>query len=185
MEWILFAAVALVAVVVVVVYNRLVSLRQSARQAYADIDAQLRLRTDLVPNLVETVKGYARHEKDTLEQVMKARAESMEARASGNVSSADSIMTAALGRLFAVAEAYPELKANQNFLQLQQELSDVENKIAAARRFLNASVADYNGAIEQFPAVLFAKRLGFRPESMFELPASSRADEEPAPSVSF
>lgn len=185
MEWIVIGLVALVAVVAIVVYNRLVRLRQSAKQAFADIDAQLRQRSDLIPNLVNTVKGYAAHEATTLEAVMNARAATQNATGPAGASQADSLMTAALGRLFAVSEAYPDLKASANFIALQQELGDVENKIAAARRFLNSAVAEYNAAIEQFPAVLFARAFSFKADEMFEIPAGSRQAELAAPNVSF
>lgn len=185
MEWIVVGVVVFVLLVLVVIYNRLVSLRQSTKQAFADIDAQLRLRSDLIPNLVNTVKGYAAHESSTLENVMKARAATQSASSVTAAAQADGLMSAALGRLFAVAEAYPDLKASQNFLQLQSELADVENKIAAARRFLNSAVGDYNGAIDQFPAVLFSRAFGFKAGDMFALPAESREQETKAPEVSF
>lgn len=185
MEWVLAGLVALVAVVAAVTYNRLVSLRQSTRQAFADIDVQLRQRSDLVPNLVNTVKGYASHEASTLDAVMKARAATQNATGAAGAAEADGFLTAALGRLFAVAEAYPDLKASANFASLQQELGDVENKIAAARRFLNSAVAEYNAAIEQFPAVFFSRMLGFNAAEPFELPAASREAELKAPDVTF
>ena len=178
-------AVAIVALYAVFIFNRLVSLRQFTKQAFSDIDVQLKARADLVPNLVNTVKGYAAHESGTLEAVMNARAATQSASGAAAVSAADGMMTAALGRLIAVAEAYPDLKANENFAQLQSELSDIENKIAAARRFLNSSVAEYNAAIEQFPAVLVAARLGFSSASMFEVAPEQRAAVETVPTVSF
>src|SRR5947208_13060471 len=134
------------------VYNSLVSMRQRVNQAYADIDVQLRQRHDLVPNLVETVKGYAAHESGVFAQVTQARASAMSARSVGERGAAEGALTSALGNLMAVAENYPQLKANENFRQLQDELADLENKIAAARRFLNNAVAEYNTAIQQFPA---------------------------------
>lgn len=174
------------AIVAVFIYNRLVSLRQRTKQAFADVDTQLRARTDLVPNLVNTVKGYAAHEAQTFTSVMEARAQ---ANSAGNnvaaASAADGLLSASLGRLFAVAEAYPDLKANTNFLHLQQELSDLENKIAAARRFFNSAVSEYNASIEQFPAVLFAKLFGFKAKEFFGLTAEQRQQEERAPTVSF
>lgn len=185
MEWVFLGVVAVLVIFAVVIYNRLVSLRQSTKQAFADIDVQLKMRADLVPNLVSTVKAYAAHEAQTLESVMKARAATQGANGVADAAAADSMMSAALGRLFAVAEAYPDLKANQNFLQLQAELSDIENKVAAARRFLNSATAEYNAATEQFPAVLFARILGFKEAAMFEIPADRRNELETAPSVSF
>lgn len=166
-------------------YNRLVRLRQNVRQASSDIDAQIRARSDLIGNLVNTVKGYASHEKDTLEGVLKARAAANGATTTAGIAEADNMMTAALGKLFALAEAYPDLKANQNFLELQRELSDIENKVAASRRFLNSAVAEYNGSIESFPNVLFASRFGFKAEAMFELSEQARREEERAPTVTF
>lgn len=183
--WILVALAVTAAVVSVFIYNRLVSLRQAARQAFADIDVQLRQRADLVPNLVNVVKGYAQHETGTLESVMKARAATQNAGSHADAAAADTLMTAALGRLFAVAEAYPDLKASANFAQLQTELGDVENKIAAARRFLNSAVAEYNAAIEQFPAVIFANAFGFKPDTMFTIGAEARERESATPFVSF
>lgn len=179
------AIVAVVALILIFGYNRLVRLRQNVRQAFGDIDVQIRARTDLIGNLVETVKGYANHEKETLDAVMKARAAANGATTPDAVAHADGLMTAALGKLFAVAEAYPDLKANQNFLQLQSELSDIENKVAASRRFLNSAVAEYNGSIEVFPNVLFAAMFGFKPEVMFELSEADRAAEVRAPAVKF
>lgn len=166
-------------------YNRLVALRQGCRQAFADIDVQLKQRADLVPNLVSTVKGYAAHESSVFDNVTRARNLAQSATTTAEAATADGMMTAALGRLIAVAEAYPELKASQNFSQLSAELSDVENKVAAARRFLNLAVNEYNSSIEQFPAVLIAKRMGFSAETMFAVAAEQRAAVEAAPTVSF
>ena len=166
------------------VYNRLVGLRQRANQAFADIDVQLRQRHDLVPNLVETVKGYATHERDTLESVTNARNAAV---AAGDVEGkvhAENALTGALRQLFAVAEAYPDLKANQNFLSLQAELSDIENKLAAARRFFNSAVGEFNAAVQQFPAVLFARTLGFHEREFFDL-GEDRAAVETPPQVKF
>jgi LemA protein len=186
MQWIGIVVVILVLVILVLVYNRLVSLQQSSKEAFSNIDAQIRARTDLIPNLVATVKGYAAHEADTLEAVMKARTASVNAGRDREAAvSADQMLTSSLGRLLAVAEAYPDLKASSNFMQLQSELADIENKLAAARRFFNSAVADYNGALDQFPAVLFAKSFGFKPDAMFTLPAETREQELKAPAVSF
>ena len=177
--------VAILAVIGVFIYNRLVSLRQGTKQAFSDIDVQLKARADLVPNLVSTVKAYAKHERETLDAVIAARNAAQRAGDMASAAQADGLMGAALGKLFAIAEAYPDLKANESFVHLQEELSDIENKIAAARRFLNSAVAEYNGAIEQFPAVLFAKGLGFKPDAMYEIPAEERAAASVPPSVSF
>ena len=161
--------VAVVLFMTVGVYNRLVGLRQRANQAFADIDVQLRQRHDLIPNLVETVKGYATHERGTLEAVTNARNAAVAAQGVEGKVQAENALTGALRQLFAVAEAYPDLKANQNFLQLQSELADIENKLAASRRFFNSAVSEFNAAIQQFPAVLFARTLGFSERQFFDL----------------
>jgi LemA protein len=165
-------------------YNRLVALRLRATQAFADIDVQLKQRLDLIPNLVETVKGYAGHERGTLEAVTAARAAAASAGSMEDRVGAENMLTGALRQLFAVSEAYPDLKANQNFLSLQAELSDIENKLAAARRFFNSAVAEFNAAIQQFPAVLIAGPLGFREQGFFDL-GEGRAAADVAPAVSF
>jgi LemA protein len=185
---ILLVVIAAAAVFIIVIYNRLVALRQRCRQAFADVDVQLKQRHDLTPNLVETVKGYAAHESQTLEAVIAARSAAVRAEASGNVAAmgqAESVLGAALGRLLALSEAYPDLKANENFRALQTQLSDLENKIAAARRFFNNAVGEYNTGREQFPAVLFARALGFSPEEFFEIGEGERAQVETAPQVRF
>jgi len=165
-------------------YNRLVGLRQRANQAFADIDVQLQQRHDLIPNLVETVKGYATHEKGTLEAVTAARAAATSAGTVEEKVQAENVLTGALRQLLAVAEAYPDLKANQNFLQLQGELGDVENKLAAARRFFNSAVSEFNAAIQQFPAVLIAGAMGFTERTFFDVGAD-RAAVAAAPEVKF
>jgi LemA protein len=185
-------AVGIIVIVILVVlvlmlagvYNRLVGLRQRANQAFADIDVQLQQRHDLIPNLVETVKGYATHEKGTLEAVTAARAAATSAGTVEQKVQAENALTGALRQLFAVAEAYPDLKANQNFLQLQGELGDVENKLAAARRFFNSAVGEYNAAIQQFPAVLIAGATGFAERTFFDVGAD-RATVAAAPEVKF
>jgi LemA protein len=182
---ILLAIVAVVVLFAIFTFNRLVSLRQSWKRAYADIDVQLRQRHDLVPNLVETVKGYAAHESGVFTAVTQARASAMSARSVGERSAAEGVLTSALGNLMAVAENYPNLKANENFRQLQDELADLENKIAAARRFLNNAVAEYNTAIQQFPAALFAGAMGFQPAEMFQLSETEKAEAMTPPKVSF
>ena len=176
--------VAVVLFVIVGAYNRLVALDQKADQSFADIDVQLKQRQDLIPNLVETVKGYATHERGTLDAVTQARAAAAGATSVNDKVQAENMLTGALGRLFAVAEAYPDLKANTNFQQLQSELSDIENKLAAARRFFNNAVSEFNAAVQQFPAVLFARTLGFHEREFFDL-GEDRAAVETPPQVKF
>ncbi len=160
-------------------YNTLVTLRQRCLQAKADIDVQLQQRHDLVPNLVSTVEAYAAHERDTLDDVLRARSA---AHASGGA--ADGMLEGALGRLFALAEAYPDLKADANFRKLQDQLAELEDRISAARRFLNNAAAEYNAAIEAFPAVLFARTFGFDPSAYHEA-GIARAELTAAPKVGF
>jgi LemA protein len=159
-------------------------MRQRVNQAFADIDVQLKQRHDLVPNLVETVKGYATHEKSTLDAVVQARNAALSAQGPAQVAAAENQLTGALRQLFALSEAYPDLKANTNFQQLQTELADIENKLAAARRFFNNAVQEYNTGIEQFPAALFASSLGFTRKDFFDL-AEARPQLEQAPQVKF
>lgn len=185
MEWVVLGLVAVLVLYAIMVYNRLVALRQGTGQAWADIDVQMKQRLDLIPNLVETVKGYAAHERQTLDAVVAARNTVAQAAGPQASAAADTLLTGALRQLFALAEAYPDLKANHNFLELQRELSDIENKIAAARRFFNNAVGEFNAAIEQFPAVLFARPLGFAPREFFEVPPEQRAAVEAAPQVKF
>lgn len=175
----------LIALWVIVIYNRLVALRQTTHQSWSDVDVQLKQRHDLVPNLVETVKGYAAHERGTLDAVIQARNAAVTAKGPEAAGAAEGQLGAALGRLFALSEAYPDLKANTNFLQLQAELGDIENKIAAARRFYNASVSEYNAMTESFPAVLFAGGFGFRIREFFEVAEAERAAIQQAPQVKF
>ncbi|HEY4940723.1 MAG TPA: LemA family protein [Rhizomicrobium sp.] len=177
--------IGLVALVAIFIFNRLVILRQAWTRAFADIDVQLKQRQDLVPNLVEAVKGYAAHESAVFTAVAQARASAMQATGVRDKSAAEGALSGALANLFAVAENYPQLKASDNFLKLQDALSDLENKIAAARRFLNSAVAEYNAATQQFPAVLLAGPLGFKPAQMFELDAAERLASKDAPKVSL
>ena len=181
---VLVAVVVLLGLLFVGAYNRLVALRQNVNEAFADIDVQLKQRQDLVPNLVETVKGYAAHERGTLDDVIKARNSAMSAQGPSQVSAAENQLSGALGRLIALSEAYPDLKANANFQQLASELSDLENKIAASRRFFNNAVQEYNTGIQQMPAALFAGMFGFTRKDFFDLGAS-RAEVEAAPAVKF
>ena len=169
----------------VAIYNRLVALRQTTNQSWSDVDVQLKQRHDLIPNLVETVKGYASHERGTLDAVIQARNAALTAKGPEAAGAAEGQLGAALGRLFALSEAYPDLKANTNFLQLQGELGDIENKIAAARRFYNASVSEYNAMRESFPAVMFAGGFGFQERGFFEVDSAERAVIQQAPQVKF
>jgi LemA protein len=181
--WIIIGVVvAIVLFIVVGGYNRLVALDQRADQSFADIDVQLKQRQDLIPNLVETVKGYATHERGTLDAVTQARAAAAGAHNINERVQAENMLTGALGRLFAVAEAYPDLKANTNFQQLQTELSDIENKLAAARRFFNNAVSEFNAARRQFPVVLFAGLVGFGSDKpFFDVGEADRAAMTAAP----
>ncbi|WP_374513902.1 LemA family protein [Brevundimonas sp.] len=181
--WIVIGViVAIVLFIVVGGYNRLVALDQRADQSFADIDVQLKQRQDLIPNLVETVKGYATHERGTLDAVTQARAAAAGAHNINERVQAENMLTGALGRLFAVAEAYPDLKANTNFQQLQTELSDIENKLAAARRFFNNAVSEFNAARRQFPVVLFAGLVGFASDKpFFDVGEADRAAMTAAP----
>jgi len=181
---IILVVVVVLIVMAVGVYNRLVALRQASNQAFADIDVQLKQRHDLIPNLVETVKGYATHERGTLEAVIAARNSAMAATSVNEKVQAENALSGALRGLFALSEAYPDLKASANFAALQSELSDVENKLAAARRFFNNAVGEFNAAIQQFPAVLFAGALGFQPREFFDL-GDARPALETAPAVKF
>ncbi len=174
MQWIILGVLGLVAVGLIVIYNRLVALRQTRKNAFSDIDVQLKQRFDLIPNLVETVKGYAGHEKTVFENVTAARAGVSKAGPGPGADrlKAEGALGAAMMNLFAVAENYPQLKADVNFQHLQAEISDIENKIAAARRFFNSATAEYNTAIQQFPANLIAGPFGFHDEIFFELDAA-------------
>ena len=174
-----------IALYVVFTYNRLVALSQAWKRAFADIDVQLKQRHDLIPNLVETVKGYAAHESGVFTKVTEARASAMRASSVSEKSATESALSGALTNLLAVAENYPQLKANENFRQLQSELETLEDKIAAARRFFNNAVAEYNTGIQQFPAVLFAAAFGFQPADMFALDATEKAAASQPPKVSF
>src|ERR1700730_7187650 len=161
--WIIIGVLVVLVLWVIMIYNGLVAMRQRVNQAFADIDVQLKQRHDLIPNLVETVKGYAAHERGTLEAVVQARNTAMAAQGPAQQAAAENALTGALRQLFALSEAYPNLKANENFQQLQMELTDIENKLAAARRFFNNAVSEYNARIAQFPAALFAATLGLLP----------------------
>src|SRR6266487_2622452 len=162
-------------------YNGLVTLGQSVKNAWAQIDVQLKRRHDLIPNLVNTVKGYAAHEKETFERVINARAKATSATLPADVIKAEGELSSAIARLLAVSEAYPELKANQNFLALQEELTSTENRVAFARQFYNDNVTKLNTRIQTFPTVVIAGMFGFKEEPFFEAPG----EEKEAPKVQF
>lgn len=166
--WIGIAAAILV-IWVIVLFNSLIRRRNQTDEAWSDIDVQLRRRYDLIPNLIETVKGYMAHERQTLENITKARTVAMGAQSLEEKAQAENMLTGALKSLFAVAESYPDLKASQNFLQLADEVSDTENKIQAARRFYNANVRDYNTQVQSFPSNMVASMLGFAQKAFFEI----------------
>ena len=182
--WIVLGVIVVLVLWIIMIYNQLVAMRQRVGQAFADVDVQLKQRHDLIPNLVETVKGYAAHERGTLEEVVKARNAAMTAQGPAQQAAAENQLSGALRQLFALSESYPDLKANQNFQQLQSELSDIENKIASARRFFNNAVQEYNTGIQQFPAALFAASLGFQQRTFFDV-GEERAVVEKAPQVKF
>ena len=183
---IVFVVIAVIIVLwVISIYNSLVRLRNNRENAFADIDVQLKQRYDLVPQLVETVKGYAKHESTVLQNVTNARAAAMSATTIDDKIKADNALTSALAGLKVSLEAYPDLKANQNFLQLQDEMADIENKIAAARRYFNSATRELNNAVQAFPNNLFAGMFHFQTEPMFEVPKEERAQYEKAPEVKF
>lgn len=181
--------VIIVAVVVVLLligmYNNLVKLRNNRENAFANIEVQLKQRYDLIPQLVSTVKGYATHERELLERVTAARTAAMSATGINDKIQAENALSSALAGLKVSVEAYPDLKANQNFLQLQGELSDIENKLAATRRFFNSATKELNNAVQTFPANLIAGMFGFNKEPMFEIPREERAIYDKAPEVKF
>jgi LemA protein len=180
--WIILGVVVVGLLYVMGVYNRLVRLRALVKEAFSGITVQLRRRADLIPNLVETVQGYATHEREVFEEVSANRSKALSAGSVEATAQADAQMTGLLGRLFAVAEAYPELKANTNFLQLQDQLASVETELQGARRYYNATVRDLNSTIQSFPPVLIARPMGFAEEPFYQ-------DDDPtipsAPKVSF
>jgi LemA protein len=178
--WGVVASVFICLLFFIGIYNRIVALKQRRKNAFSDVDVQLRLRYDLVPNLVETVKGYAGHEKSTLESVTAARASAMRGGSVADRVKAEQALGGAMMNLMVVAEQYPQLKADASFRQLQSDIADVENKIAAARRFFNNATSEFNTTVTQFPAVLVAKMMGF-----FELDAAEALAVKDAPKVSF
>ncbi len=181
-SYIISAAVAVVVLWVIAVFNGLVTLKNRAKEAWADIDVQLKRRYDLIPNLVETVKGYATHERELFEKVTQARASAISAQGVKEKAKAENMLSETLKSLFAVSENYPDLKASQNFLELQRELTDTEDKIQAARRFYNTNVRDLNIKIESFPANMLAGSFGFKQMDLFQ--TANEAEREPV-SVKF
>ncbi len=182
---IVIGILVLIVIWLVSLYNGLVRLRNRRQNAFADIDVQLRQRHDLVPQLVDTVKGYAGHEKEVLTKITEARSAAMAATTIDGKIVAEQQLSSALAGLKVQVEAYPDLKANQNFLQLQEELSDIENKLAASRRFFNAATAEYNNAVESFPGNLVARNFGFQKEIMFDLGTDTRKQMEEPPKIQF
>lgn len=180
--WIIPGVILLIGLWVMTAYNGLISLRNQVDEGWSDIDVQLKRRYDLIPNLVNTVKGYATHESKVFEQVSAARSAAMGAKTPADKQAAENMLTGTLKTLFAVSEAYPELKANQNFLKLQDELSDTENKIQAARRFYNGMVRDFNTKLQVFPTNMIANNLGFKAYTFFELGTES---ERQNPTITF
>jgi len=184
-------AIIILAVVVILVffcislYNRLIRMRNNRENAFANIDVQLKQRHDLVPQLVECVKGYATHEKETFQKVTELRNQAVNAQGIDNKIAAENALTSALSGLKVTLEAYPELKANQNFLQLQGEVSDIENKLAATRRYFNSATREYNNATETFPANIIAGMFNFKRGTMFEIPDTERAELDKAPDIKF
>jgi LemA protein len=185
--WVIIGVVVLLGIALAISYNRFVSQRQLVKNAFSNVDTELRRRYDLIPNLVETVRGYAGHERATLDEVTRARAAA--AATSGQSpaaqAQAEGPFVAALRQLFAVVENYPDLKANQNFLVLQTELANTEDRIQAARRFYNANVAEFNRRVQAFPSVIVARMFRFTEEEFFEVPEGDRASVERAPEVDF
>jgi len=182
---IILALLLVLVVFAISVYNRLVRLRNNREQSFADIDVQLKQRHDLIPQLVDAVKGYMKHEKDLLTEITAARAGAMNAGTIDEKIAAENRLSGALGGLRIAVEAYPDLKANQNFLNLQEEISDIENKLAAARRFFNSATKELNNAVEVFPANIVAGMFGFKREQMFDLGTEQRANLDQAPKLSF
>jgi LemA protein len=185
MDWVVWGIVALFVLYGIWTYNSLVTLRTRVAQAFADIDVQLKQRHDLVPNLIATVKGYVTHERETLQAVVETRNAALKAQNPAEQAAAEGALSGALGRLMALGEAYPDLKASANFQQLQTDLAEIEDKLAAARRFFNNGVAEYNAAVQHFPAVIFAGLMGFRPQVFFDLGEAQRQTLEAPPKVAF
>jgi LemA protein len=183
--WIGVIVLVIIIIWIVAIYNTLVRLRENRDNAFADIDVQLKQRHDLVPQLVGAVKGYMEHERGTLESVTQARQKAVAANSINDKIAAEKELTSALSGLNIQVEAYPDLKANQNFMQLQNELSDIENKLAAVRRFFNSSTKELNISVQKFPNVMFAGMFGFKEEPMFDLGDSKRQEMDKAPDIKF
>ena len=182
---IILIVVAVLVIWGVSIYNNMVKLRNNRENAFANIDVQLKQRHDLVPQLVASVKGYADHEKGLLENVTKARTAAMSATTINDKIQAENALSSALAGLKVAVEAYPDLKANANFMQLQSEVADIENKLAATRRFFNSATKELNNAVQTFPNNIFAGMFGFHKEPMFEVPAAERAEYDKAPEIKF
>ncbi|MGN1375148.1 MAG: LemA family protein [Prevotella sp.] len=182
---IILAVIVLLIIWVISLYNNLVKLRNNRENAFANIDVQLKQRHDLIPQLVSTVKGYATHEREVLQKVTEARSAAMGATTINDKINAENALSGALAGLKVSLEAYPELKANQNFIQLQGEIADIENKLAAVRRFFNSTTRELNNAVQTFPSNIIAKMFGFSKELMFEVPKEERATYDKAPEINF
>jgi len=178
---IILGAIFIILLYVIVMYNGLVTLRNRVKEAWSDIDVQLKRRYDLIPNLVETVKGYASHEKETFDRVIQARSKAMSAQGIKEKGDAENVLSGTLKSLFALSENYPDLKASVNFLELQKELTDTEDKVQAARRFYNGNVLDFNNKLELFPTNMIAGMFGFKSSEFF----AAEEGEKSAPKVSF
>lgn len=177
--WVILAILVLIILLLISMYNGLIRLKNRVEEAWSDIDVQLKRRYDLIPNLIETVKGYASHERETLENVIKARNEAMSMQDSSDIAGklqAENNLSSTLKTIFALSESYPDLKANQNFLELQKELADTENKIQSSRRFYNGNVRDFNTKVQVFPTNIIAKRLGFSSRNFFEIEEASQKE---------
>ncbi|MCD4737335.1 MAG: LemA family protein [Bacteroidales bacterium] len=185
LNYIIIAVIIILIIWLISLYNRLVKLRNNRENSFADIDVQLRQRHDLIPQLVEAVKGYMKHESQVLTDITNARANAMGASSINDKIKAENQLTAALGGLQVAVEAYPDLKASQNFMNLQEEISDIENKLAAARRYFNSATRELNNAVEVFPSNIVAGMFGFRREMMFEITPTRRAEMEEPPEVKF
>jgi len=182
---IIIIVVVLIALYVAGIYNNLVKLRNNRENAFANIDVQLRQRADLIPQLVSTVKGYASHEKELLQRITEARSQTLAANTISEKMAADNALTQALSGFKGAVEAYPDLKANQNFMQLQTEIADMENKLSATRRYFNSSTRELNTSVQSFPTNLLAGMFGFHTEQMYEIAANERANVEKAPDIKF
>lgn len=183
--WVLVVVAVVLIIYVIGIFNGLVRLKNRTKEAWSDIDVQLKRRYDLIPNLIKTVQGYAAHEKEVFEKVTETRANAISAKGVKNQQKAENMLTGALKSLFAVAENYPDLKASTNFLELQRELTDTEDKIEAARRFYNANVRDLNIKIESFPSNIVASIFGYKQMQLFEIEESQKTKAKEAPSVNL